>query len=133
MYDQQKPLSIKNAMETPHPKAGYSLIGLHDSCSGWSMEFVAYTPGRGLSRKVLAELLGPQISRRCVHGLFLITTGGRRKVSDINILVLLKLLQTGHNSLLDEILASGRGCGDLAGLFHLRQGLIRGQTAQRVD
>lgn len=72
-------------------------------------------------------------SRRRLHGLLLVTARGRGEVSDVNIIILLELLQARQDSLLDEILALGRGSDSFLGLLHLNQGLVGREATQGVD
>lgn len=72
-------------------------------------------------------------SRGSLHGLILVTTRSRGKVSDIDVVILLELLQAGHDPLLDQVLAPGRRGDGFTRLLHLNQGLVGGQTAQRIN
>lgn len=72
-------------------------------------------------------------SRRSLHDLVLVAARGGSKVSHINIIVLLQLLQVRQDSLLDEILALWRGGRGLSGLLHLSKCLVRWQTTQCID
>lgn len=116
--DQEKASTLKNKEKRKRHKTSHPKSWLFSKLTGCPYQgirrvFVVISlRTRGKFSKGVMNLhakthLPRNISRRSLHGLLLVTTSRGSKVSDIDIVICLQLLQAGQDLLLDKFLAVG--------------------------